>query len=113
MSTPTAPKPYTPQQVLNNLRRFVDELDGHPINLEGGPGFVLGRCQDILKRGIEPASTLPTSPGSLIDTLANVTAALDTVLLNQGQHMTPADLYQRRMLVASTKHTLTQHGITI
>ncbi len=45
--------------------------------------------------------------------LANVTAALDTVLLHQGQHMTPADLCQCRMLVASTKHTLKTHGITI
>lgn len=56
MSTPTTtPKPYTPQQVLNNLRKFVQELDGCPINLEGGPGYVLGVCHDILKRGIEPS----------------------------------------------------------
>lgn len=58
-------------------------------------------------------STPKRAPGSLLDTLANVTAALDTVLLHQGQHMTPADLYQRRMLVASTKHTLKTHGIQL
>ncbi len=55
----------------------------------------------------------PTDTASLLDTLANVTAALDTVLLHQGQHMTPDDLYQRRMLVAATKHTLQTHGITL
>lgn len=59
------------------------------------------------------AANLPSGPGSLLDTLANVTAALDTVLIHQGQHMTPDDLYQRRMLVAATKHTLQAHGISL
>jgi hypothetical protein len=117
MSTPTAPKPYTPKQILNNLRNFVTELQSHPDTrhadpkAHSGPGYVLGRCFDILSRGIEPATTLPTGPGSLLDTLANVTATLDNVLLHQGQHMTAEDLYQRRLLVASTRHTLQQHGI--
>lgn len=107
MSTP-APKPYTPQQVLNNLRNFIDQLDKHsPSSL-----YVIDRCENIIARGIEPATTLPTCPGSLLDTLANVTAALDNVLLHH-QHMPASDLYQRRLLVASTKHTLQQHGITI
>lgn len=108
MSTPA---PYTPTQVLNNLRNFVHELRHHTDNLTGGPGFVRHQCESILARGI--ADPLPTTPGSLLDTLANVTAALDTVLLHQGQHMTPEDLYQRRMLVAATKHTLQQHGLTV
>lgn len=115
----STPKPYTPQQVLNNLRTMLDELARHPDTRHAdaaslsGPGYVMGRCMDILNRGIEPATTLPTGPGSLLDTLSNVTAALDNVLLHQGQHMTPEDRYQRRLLVASTKHTLQQHGITI
>lgn len=56
MSTPTAPKPYTPQQVLNNLQNFVAELDQYPANEQSGPGYVLRGCQNILKRGIEPPS---------------------------------------------------------
>jgi hypothetical protein len=112
MSTPTAPQPYTPQQVLNNLQNFVAELDNYPANEQSGPSYVLHCCQDILKRGIE-SPALPTEPGSLLDDLANVTAALDTVLIHQGQHMTPEDRYQRQMLVAATKHTLKQHGIKL
>lgn len=65
-----------------------------------------------IRRTAREAIAQATGPGSLLDTLSNVTAALDTVLIHQGKHMTPDDLYQRRMLVAATKHTLQQHGIT-
>jgi hypothetical protein len=64
-----------------------------------------------IRRTAREAIAKATGPGSLLDTLANVTATLDNVLLHQGQHMTAEDLYQRRLLVASTRHTLQQHGI--
>jgi hypothetical protein len=104
--------PYTPAQVVNNLKNFVRELRDYPTNLEGGPGFVHHQSLNIIARGIAETAPAP-EPGSLLDTLANDTAALDTVLIHQGQHMTPDDLYQRRMLVAATKHTLETHGIKI
>jgi hypothetical protein len=110
-AAPYTPTPYTPTQVLNNLRNFVHELRHHTDNLPVGPGFVRHQCESILARGI--ADTLPTTPGSLLDTLANVTAALENCLLHHGQLMPAADLYQRQMLVAATKHTLQQHGLTV
>lgn len=57
----TTPIPYTPQQVLNNLRNFITELLNHPYTRHdcdalSGPGYVLRQCQNIIDRGIkEPA----------------------------------------------------------
>lgn len=47
------PPPYTVPQVLKNLVEMVAQLQLHPVNLEGGTGWVRLQCEDILKRGIE------------------------------------------------------------
>jgi hypothetical protein len=47
------PRPYTPHQVINQLRNFVDQLRDHAPNLESGPGYVRHQCESILARGIQ------------------------------------------------------------
>lgn len=101
-----------------NAATFEDCLDPDS-DLSQDERHAAGKLLTLAKKLVEAHSDLlptpppPTEPGSLLDTLANVTAALDNVLLHQGKHMTPADLYQRQMLCAATKHTLTQHGIKL
>lgn len=68
--------PYTPQQILNNLQNFQHELRKYPDNLTGGPGFVRGRIDNILARGIAS----PDSP-ALRDALQRL---LDSPDLNLG-----------------------------
>lgn len=53
---------------------------------------------------------MKTSIQNLVSMLQDVTASLDNVLLHHGKDMPPADLYQRRMLVASVNETLRKHG---
>lgn len=93
MSTPTTSKPYTPQQVLNNLRTMLDELARHPDTRHAdaaareGPGYVKGRCLDILNRGIEPAEEI-IHRLNRYDTLVNALQRIQSLALGPDQGST-------------------------
>jgi len=100
MST-TAPKPYTTTQVLNNLRNFVTELQSHPDTrhadpkAHSGPGYVLGRCEDILDRGIKD-NTLPS--------LTPITDAGDFLIKLAPGHYRPATDTEARIIDSRQIH---------
>ena len=45
-------EPYTPEQVLNNLKNIREELRDFPMSLETGPGYARYIADSIIERGI-------------------------------------------------------------
>jgi hypothetical protein len=53
-----AQEPYTPEQVLNNLKIIREDLRDFPMSLDGGPGYARYIADSIIERGILGAETL-------------------------------------------------------
>lgn len=52
MKEQTKETPYTPSQVMENLKQFEVQLAIFPMSLNGGPGWVRAVASDIVDRGI-------------------------------------------------------------
>lgn len=70
-------KPYSPSQVLENLKLFEAELQNYQPSLDSGPGWVRLISQSIIQRGIK--SDAESALRQLADAVSDLIRHMDSL----------------------------------